>query len=574
MKKAILLLVLFIPLFTMAQSWQWGRRGGSIDQINTQGGIPPEQVYSIVTDSDRNIYALSAVGITSLDIDGNPKAGFADPTTITDFAVSGFACDGTYRWSKIIGGAGPETINALQLDNEGNLYISGKFGSCSSSNNYPARIENDTILNQTSASCSLLFIAKYNGEGQMQWFRRPQEGLDSSLSYSNTGTSGMQVDGEGHVHMCVRIPPGNYGEGEFINDMPGSNYFILRYDSDGVLINAIPIDMQLEFSAGNHLRFYRNPNNGQYYFTSQKQSSHSAVVGGETVTKGFFLASFDSSGQFLWKRESTYDGMGMSAYNLAFDSEDNIYMGGRFLGLNAESFLTFSTPIAATPAYIMKLNPVADTVLWASHNNYGVSTWGGIVLKGDEVALTSYTGTTIVWGSQTLFVNNMNEGTRALLARFDKDTGSCLGLSFIPSSNGHQNLGSSITADAAGDYILGGGFGGTQTFATNTISSVGGQSDFFIAKYSTSVCSDLDVAENTTNVFDIYPNPTKGILNIAGSGTDVLSLEVYNMLGQQMIAVSGSRDLKGIDVASLTSGHYIICITTSEGTYYRKFIKE
>lgn len=251
-------------------------------------------------------------------------------------------------------------------------------------------------------------------------------------------------------------------------------------------------------------------------------------------------------------------------------------MGGRFLGLNAESFLTFSTPIAATPAYIMKLNPTADTVLWASHNNKGVTDWGAIMLKGDEVALTSYCyGSDFTWGSQTLFVNNMNEGTRALLARFDKDTGSCIGLTFVPSSNGHQNLGSSITADIAGDYILGGGFGGTQTFATNTVASVGGQSDFFIAKYATDVCSDLDVAENAAAAFGIYPNPAKQILNIAGAKTDgLLSLQVYNMLGQGMISVSGSRYLKSIDVGGLAPGHYILGIVTSEGTYYRKFIKE
>ncbi|ESU26560.1 hypothetical protein FLJC2902T_25310 [Flavobacterium limnosediminis JC2902] len=47
---------------------------------------------------------LSPVGQTLLNIDGNPKTNYGDSSSKTDFALSSFSCDGTYRWSKIIGG--------------------------------------------------------------------------------------------------------------------------------------------------------------------------------------------------------------------------------------------------------------------------------------------------------------------------------------------------------------------------------------------------------------------------------------------------------------------------------------
>lgn len=175
LKKTILfLLLLYTGLVCSAQSWQWGKRGGSINELSTTSNKRPEQVYSIVTDPDRNIYTLSPVGKYDLDIDGIPKTNFADLNTITDYALTSFACDGTYRWSKIIGGAGNENIATLQTDSEGNIFVSGTFSNCNALNNYPARIENDIILDQNSTNCSAMFIAKFNTAGDLLWFKRPQ----------------------------------------------------------------------------------------------------------------------------------------------------------------------------------------------------------------------------------------------------------------------------------------------------------------------------------------------------------------------------------------------------------------
>lgn len=62
----------------------------------------------------------------------------------------------------------------LQIDAQGNIYLVGNFATCSGADNYPARIENDVILLQDNNNCSTMFIAKFNGDGVMQWFKRPQ----------------------------------------------------------------------------------------------------------------------------------------------------------------------------------------------------------------------------------------------------------------------------------------------------------------------------------------------------------------------------------------------------------------
>ncbi|WP_264557862.1 hypothetical protein [Flavobacterium sp. N1718] len=169
-------LLLLLPLFCNAQTWQWGKRGGAFDEMFNGGGASltnrREQVYSMATDSQRNVYVLSAVALTSLDIDGVPKTNFGDSNSKQDIALASFACDGTYRWSKIIGGGGQEVVPTLQVDADGNVYVAGKFVS----NNYlyPPRIDDDVILTVDDQHSSMLFIVKYSPDGVMQWFKRPQ----------------------------------------------------------------------------------------------------------------------------------------------------------------------------------------------------------------------------------------------------------------------------------------------------------------------------------------------------------------------------------------------------------------
>ena len=85
MKRIILIIsIVLISITATAQSWQWGKRGGSTDNLNVQTADRPEEVYSIVTDSQNNIYILSNVGKNGLDIDGNVKTNFGDNNPLTE----------------------------------------------------------------------------------------------------------------------------------------------------------------------------------------------------------------------------------------------------------------------------------------------------------------------------------------------------------------------------------------------------------------------------------------------------------------------------------------------------------
>lgn len=76
--------------------------------------------------------------------------------------------------------------------------------------------------------------------------------------------------------------------------------------------------------------------------------------------------------------------------------------------------------------------------------------------------------------------------------------------------------------------------------------------------------------------FDLFPNPTDGIVNLVIGETlqGKAIVEVYNLLGEQMIAKKVSHLQKGetytLDLSHLVSGLYIIKLSTENGTCSKK----
>ena len=97
----ITLTLYLLPNTIQAQDWQWINSGGSTDNINPPNSIDEMTEY-IVTDSQRNIYAIAPVGYAGLNIDGNAKQNWDNYGGVEDYALFSFTCDGAYRWSKLL----------------------------------------------------------------------------------------------------------------------------------------------------------------------------------------------------------------------------------------------------------------------------------------------------------------------------------------------------------------------------------------------------------------------------------------------------------------------------------------
>ncbi|NHM02113.1 SBBP repeat-containing protein [Flavobacterium difficile] len=240
MRKLFTYITFFIAFTTFSQSFQWMKRGGSNENL----GIDYESVYSIATDSEKNYYTLSYVGMSGLDVDGNPKSNYDNPGFgPQDVVLASFACDGTYRWSKVFGGNGDETINSVVVDSQDNVYVGGKMQSChpypgTPSEPYPSQIDTEYFFSNSSSACTRIFYAKFNKNGVLQYVKRPQ--LPTSTLNATTYTASMNFQIQNDViYWYLWLPPGTYADGAFTNSNSDSyTPYVLKYNLDGTLISA------------------------------------------------------------------------------------------------------------------------------------------------------------------------------------------------------------------------------------------------------------------------------------------------------------------------------------------------
>ncbi len=557
-------LVSFYPI--NAQDFQWIRGGGSSDSISYD-----ERVIDIATDSERNVYVVSHVGLANLRIDGHIKTSWDTYPYPSDIQLSSFTCDGAYRWSKIIGGYDSERVQSVAVDSQDNVYVSGVFGPANHAN-YPSRIDNDIIL--TTDLEKELFLAKFSKEGVFQWIQRPEP----NISAINGGFE-MYIDND-IIYWVIYIPTGVYADGAFNNNLAGHNFFVFQYNTSGTFVSATHLQ-GFQFTGGTRPKFYRNPYNGFFYVKFRRGASSTVTINGTALVSSNALACWDTTGVFQWittgSDTTAMEGGALYLSAIDFDASNNIYLAGKIVGYNNVNFLGFSMPYSEYTNFVMKLNPTADTIIW---NTYHVNSYSaqlmGLQLNGNELGVAAEVrGVNFAWGNLSLPVES-GSGGDVLLARFDTQTGTTLSLHSIPSSEGSGESATVVAVDANGDYVIGGGFGEQiEDVHGNTTTSIGGLYDFFVTKFATAACAPLGTNEAPINTsIDIYPNPATKTLSITAS-KPITSLKMYTVLGQEIACYTTKKGLKTtLDVSKLTAGRYFIKITTNTGVETRTFMKK
>ena len=88
--------------------------------------------------------------------------------------------------------------------------------------------------------------------------------------------------------------------------------------------------------------------------------------------------------------------------------------------------------------------------------------------------------------------------------------------------------------------------------------------------YSTEFTNLLDVQSFESANISVYPNPVKDQL-IINSDQTILDVKIYSILGSEVFSGKG---INNINVSNLKSGVYLVSITTENGQYARKIIKQ
>jgi Secretion system C-terminal sorting domain len=555
--RSVLLYVLLLSTTQtlQAQSWQWANGGGSSDDLDSNY---EEKVKSMCTDVFGNVYITSPVGRSNTQIAGVPKSTYAT-FGVSDAVLASFSCDGSYRWSKVIGGYSGSEPAFIGSDGYGNIYATG-YATPAENSNELVHFDTDYIVPFDPTAFKSMYLVKYNAQGDFMWLRYP-EGPNTNYFNNNYGASlDLSVDSQGNTYLLCTLKPNTYGG---TNGFVVSNQglYILKYDINGGFVGGI--DLNIQYSGDIDARMKRHPVTGAFYIAGEfdpTEPNRTMIINGEMVTHSKYIAAFSNTGAFLWKREN------VSLFvtgrpKLEVNSELNqVYLANA----TAPNSVTANTEGFNGIPFIYGDTPLPFIVAFDSNGNTAWQTNGfkgfvdGVVKNGNEVAVTG--GANNMTWQNLSYQQDTNSGSHPYLARFTTATGAIVAINGVYSDG--QATGTALASDSKGNYYLGGGYSYSLTAGSSTVTSIGGGSDFFVAKFGTTDCNFLATEQPEEQKLKMYPNPVKDYLHLENVTNSTYVL--YDVLGA-VVAKGVVSENSALNFSQLSSGLYVLEVVKNTG---------
>ncbi|WP_310559249.1 T9SS type A sorting domain-containing protein [Flavobacterium sp.] len=86
--------------------------------------------------------------------------------------------------------------------------------------------------------------------------------------------------------------------------------------------------------------------------------------------------------------------------------------------------------------------------------------------------------------------------------------------------------------------------------------------------------TNLGVAKFDAKSFKAYPNPTRGSWNITSSNDDIISVQVYDVLGKTVYAKNSAAKEVSVNATELSKGVYFAKVSSANGASTIKLVKE
>lgn len=628
MKKLYLFILALIPFcfFSQTYQWQWAKAGGGYHASGGSGmnELQDELIRDIVIDNQNNHYYLTKIFPNNPNIDGTAVTNYQN----SDLLIFSTDCNGNFRWSRTIGGAGDaEDSWKLRVDNQGGLYL---MAYCplfvNNTSNLPIRFGDNDIKPYVTTppftytmdeGYKSAFLLKYNtSNGQLVW-RKNLQGDVNFYTY-NADVGLWDMDSSNNIHAILGFKVGTHLDG--LITVPSSytdtlQYYLVKFVFNSTTGTMTPTNPILLPVTGNFLvgifggkvQFLFDESLNRYYiagstsqtFTDYQPLSYNNVP---FSNDGYMFAISGAPGhvgELLWKKEfSTYINGNINSsanekiFSLIKDQNSNLYISGRYYtdqqpNSPLPTFGNDTLPPVQKPSnvnFVMKLNP-SGNVLWTkTHTVAGdpllytgtPSMRARIALNGNEVAFVK--GVVRETWDSFVIMGAPNDVNNSLLVRLNKDTGNTIAAHEIKSQYGTHDELTSIAVDNDGNYIVGGYFSSPIFTDPNdnipTISFSGIKSDFYVAKFAKNACGQM-ATEEVGSLKDIrfYPNPVTETLLIDSKET-LLNYEIYSLTGQVIKKGNFDTTKKSISVSNLTTGTYLVKVHGKKGEYSAKIIKK
>ncbi len=495
----------------------------------------------------------------------------------------------------------------IALDSNNNVYIGANVqrGTKTGITEYPVHFSPTeslpmppTNMNTVSDAWKTTFLVKYNSNGQFQW-KKALQGDVNGINY-DSGILDILIDSNDVIHFIAGFEDGTHLDNNVTVPAPVViyKYYLVKYDTAGNYVSsmALPITDGTGFVPPSFTFRYDQPRNRYYIagFRSYLNANENVPLtyAGTAFTENAYILAIDAAnGNEIWRREMTNTEPTFQdnrIYDLVVDDANgDLYIGGKLFQAQQNTVTTiknskdplatpytFNIAITGNMPFIAKLDR-DGAVQWArtptGYNNLAANTgmyYGlGLALRNNanEVAFATM-GVNTIWDSFSIN-RPQNHNSDPILMRFNKQTGTVVGMHDIMGSAGENHMLTAVAVDNDGNYVVGGCYWGNLFTDRPQNQWLGyiGKHDFFVAKLAATVCGTTVNNEefNKLNV-RVYPNPTNDIINIETVET-LHNYEVYNVLGQQ-IQKDSFKGSNQINLHGRPAGTYFIKVTTTQGS--------
>lgn len=262
-----------------------------------------------------------------------------------------------------------ESCEVLTTDREGNLYFSGGF-------NESLDLGDESLQSNGDID---IFLVKRNEDGMVEW-------VVQGSSTDNDEAIALATDEMEHIYWTGHYwREGFFGDTILTVNNSAKGIFLSKYNSSGEWVWAKSID-------GTGLKQVSDIciSEDAIYCTGYFEGSliiEDSILQGESAINAF-LIKMNLNGELIWARQAGDKGQ-TRGISLAIDSEQNIILGGHFVGQSTFGNTTLETGTPDWDVFISKWDTQGE-LIWAKRAG-GVfdSENGAVVLdEGNNIYLT------------------------------------------------------------------------------------------------------------------------------------------------------------------------------------------
>ncbi|MBK5286095.1 MAG: T9SS type A sorting domain-containing protein [Bacteroidia bacterium] len=575
---------------------------GNVIWAHRAGGSNGENAVALSVDNAGNIYVTGSFNSSSITFGATTLTNASAPSS--DLYVTKYDSSGNVIWAKRAGGTSSDSPEELNIDNVGNVYITGEFRST------PMTIGTINLFN-TNSTYSDIFTAKYDSSGNVIWARKA-----GGNDYDNVYSIGADNSGNVFIGGWFYSTTFSFGSISIQNNSGVEHIFLAKYDSNGNILWAKALGGN-GWADLNSLTCdaFGNVCIGGSFGTDSIFFGNNLTLPNICPNGDILIAKADSAGDFLWARNFG-DNSGSATQDIYVDGFGNLYLAGQFSGdsITLGQTTLYNNNFTMTDIFIAKYDSIGN-VIWARSAN-GNSYDYTYAITRDNFSNIYVTGifqsSQLIFGSDTVF--NLNAPYNDFFITKLKDDLVCsasfnlypdtsilhnyLAVNYAsgtPPLSYDWNWGDGsphdFTAYPSHTYATAGYYTicltiTDATSCTNTVCQtnflqITQNSSAPVTMVQVNVVASIptDVSENQIeNNISVFPNPATAEVTINFGKAGRHDVRVCNTLGEVLkdltLNLSPNGEGLRLDVSSLRGGIYFITVTDeNKNKVVRKIVK-